>query len=393
MAVPRLTSPPVRFLSLTAVVALAVGLSASSAQAAPATPAASPPNSSAALTQMRTLYQQFATLSESYQEAEVTLGTRQRDAAAATQRAHAAAVRAESHRGRIRNLVRSQARSDPFGTFGAMLSSDSPGQFAARVSLIDAVSSRRAAAVAEAAKASTAAASAANRAETAVAAADKLARELRAQRVDLKRRADRAAALFHRLSAAERQALTEAQTSAAAARASRSSQRTASPSMAPPSMAPPSTAPPSTAPPSTAPPSTAPPATTPPSTPPPSTTPPPVSSRASVAVQTARAQIGDPYVWGATGPDAFDCSGLTSYSWKAAGVILPRTSREQYAAGVKVARSALQPGDLVYFGSPIYHVAIYIGNNTMISAPQPGDVVKYQSLDAFSDYAGATRPG
>ena len=70
---------------------------------------------------------------------------------------------------------------------------------------------------------------------------------------------------------------------------------------------------------------------------------------------------------------------------------IPRTSRQQYAAGVKVSRSALRPGDLVYFGSPIYHVAIYIGNNTMVSAPQPGDVVKYQSVDAFSDYAGATR--
>ena len=112
-----------------------------------------------------------------------------------------------------------------------------------------------------------------------------------------------------------------------------------------------------------------------------------------MAVATARAQIGKPYVWGATGPNSFDCSGLTSYSWRAAGVILPRTSREQYAAGVKVSRSALRPGDLVYFGSPIYHVALYVGSNTMISAPQPGDVVKYQSLDAFSDYAGATRPG
>ena len=172
MAVPRLTSPPLRFLSLTAVVALAVGLSASSAQAAPATPDGSP-TSSGALVQMRTLYQQFATLSESYQEAEVTLGTRRTEAAAATKRAHISAIRAEGHRGRIRHLVRSEARSDPFGTLGAMLSSDSPGEFAARVSLIDAVSSRRAAAVAEAAKASAAAASAASRAETAVAAADK----------------------------------------------------------------------------------------------------------------------------------------------------------------------------------------------------------------------------
>ena len=127
-----------------------------------------------------------------------------------------------------------------------------------------------------------------------------------------------------------------------------------------------------------------------PTDPPPSV---PVSGRAGIAVSTARAQVGKPYVWGATGPDSFDCSGLTGYSWRAAGVTLPRTSRDQYAAGVKVSRDSLQPGDLVYFGSPIYHVAIYIGNNMMISAPQPGDVVKYQSVDAFSDYAGATRPG
>ena len=112
-----------------------------------------------------------------------------------------------------------------------------------------------------------------------------------------------------------------------------------------------------------------------------------------MAVAEARRQVGKPYVWGATGPGSFDCSGLTSWAWRAAGVSIPRTSRQQYAAGVKVSRSALRPGDLVYFGSPIYHVAIYVGGNMMISAPQPGDVVKYQSVDAFSDYAGATRPG
>jgi hypothetical protein len=237
VAVPRLTSGAVRFLSLTAAVALAVGLPAASAQAAPATPAPSPPTSSAeALAQMRTLCQQFATLSESFHEAEVTLGKRKTQAAAATERAHAAAISAEGHRDRVRNLVRSQSRSDPFGTFGAMLSSDSPGQFAAQASLIDVVSSRRAAVVAEAAKASAAARTAESKAKDAVTSADKLARELRVQRADLKRRADQAAALFQRLSMAERQALTEAQTPDAAERASRSTERTAPPSTPPPAV-------------------------------------------------------------------------------------------------------------------------------------------------------------
>jgi cell wall-associated NlpC family hydrolase len=303
---------------------------------------------------MRTLYQQFATLSEAFHEAETTLGKRKVEAAKAKQRALAAAGAAAGYRERIRQLVTSQSRSDPFGTFGAMLSSDSPGEFAAQASIIDAVSSRRAAVLAQAARASAAAEKAESQAKTAAAAADRLTRELRAQRSDLKRRADQAAALFRRLSMAERQALSEAQTPAAAQDRARRAE------------------------------------------PPAQTTPPanvPVSGRAGVAVSTARQQVGKPYVWGATGPGSFDCSGLTSYAWRAAGVEIPRTSRQQYAAGVKVSRSALQPGDLVYFGSPIYHVAIYVGNNTMISAPQPGDVVKYQSVDAFGDYAGATRPG
>lgn len=354
MAIPRPTSPLVRVLSLAAAAALSLGVPAS-AHAAPGTPAPAPPaTSSQALAQMRTLYQQFATASEAFHEAETTLGKRKAQATVARERARIAAGAAANYRDRIRTLVKSQSRSDPFATFGAMLSSDSPGQFAAQASLIDVVSSRRAAVLTQASRASATAARAEGQAKAAVVAADKLTRELRAKRADLKRRADRAAALFQRLSMSERQALSEAQTPGAADRASRSGGRS-SPSV-PPAVV-------------------------------------PVSGRAGVAVSTARQQVGKPYVWGATGPGSFDCSGLTSFAWRAAGVEIPRTSLQQYAAGAKVSRSSLRPGDLVYFGSPIYHVAIYIGNNTMVSAPQPGDVVKYQSVDAFSDYAGATRPG
>ncbi|HWH30521.1 MAG TPA: NlpC/P60 family protein [Mycobacteriales bacterium] len=117
----------------------------------------------------------------------------------------------------------------------------------------------------------------------------------------------------------------------------------------------------------------------------------PASGRARVAVEEAHRQLGKPYRYGGDGPDSFDCSGLTSWVWRAAGVSLPRTSRDQYAQGRKVARADIQPGDLVYFGDPIHHVGIYIGDGQMISAPQSGDRVKIQS--AFrSDFVGATRP-
>jgi cell wall-associated NlpC family hydrolase len=117
----------------------------------------------------------------------------------------------------------------------------------------------------------------------------------------------------------------------------------------------------------------------------------PASGRAAVAVQEAYNKLGSPYSWGAAGPNSFDCSGLTMWSWGKAGVSLPHSSQSQYSSGQHVSRANLQPGDLVFFGSPIHHVGIYIGGGRMISAPQTGDVVKIQ--DAFrGDYAGAVRP-
>ena len=117
----------------------------------------------------------------------------------------------------------------------------------------------------------------------------------------------------------------------------------------------------------------------------------PASGRASVAVRTAYAQLGDPYRWGGTGPDSFDCSGLTSFAWRAAGVSLPHSSRAQYAGGRKVSRSSLRPGDLVFFYSPISHVGIYIGGGKMIDAPHPGTSVRITSISQLP-YSGAVRP-
>ncbi len=119
---------------------------------------------------------------------------------------------------------------------------------------------------------------------------------------------------------------------------------------------------------------------------------PSVSGKAGVAVRFAYAQLGKPYVFGAAGPDSYDCSGLTMAAWGAAGVnIGGHYTQWQWNATARVDRSQLQPGDLVFFYS-LGHVGIYVGNGMVIHAPQPGDVVKLTALDAFGSYDGAGRP-
>ncbi|MGX1883424.1 NlpC/P60 family protein [Streptomyces sp. NPDC055287] len=115
------------------------------------------------------------------------------------------------------------------------------------------------------------------------------------------------------------------------------------------------------------------------------------NSRAGQAVSFAHGAIGKPYVWGATGPSAFDCSGLTQAAWKAAGVALPRTTYTQINSGRRVSRSELAPGDLVFFYSGISHVGLYIGNGEMIHAPRPGAPVRVAPIDQMP-FVGATRP-
>ena len=118
----------------------------------------------------------------------------------------------------------------------------------------------------------------------------------------------------------------------------------------------------------------------------------PVSGRAAAAVQYALAQVGDAYVYGAAGPSAFDCSGLTMMAWAQAGVGLPHSSSAQFGSGPHVSSSDLQPGDLVFYYSPISHVAIYIGNGLIVHAANPGTGVRVAGVFSMP-YAGAVRPG
>ncbi|GAV32303.1 cell wall-associated hydrolases [Coriobacteriaceae bacterium EMTCatB1] len=126
-------------------------------------------------------------------------------------------------------------------------------------------------------------------------------------------------------------------------------------------------------------------------TPPPDLGDPVRAPRGSV-VQIALSKLGTPYRWGASGPDAFDCSGFTMWVYAQVGVSLPHSSRAQYDCGERVSRANLRPGDLVFFGrSRIHHVGIYIGGNRYVHAPHTGDVVRISSLDR-ADYVGACRP-
>ena len=116
------------------------------------------------------------------------------------------------------------------------------------------------------------------------------------------------------------------------------------------------------------------------------------SSKGAKALAFAKKQLGDSYRYGATGPNAWDCSGLTGGAWKAAGVKIPRTSQAQYRSGRKVAKSDLKPGDLVFFYSGISHVGIYAGGGKVIHASRPGKPVQYIKM-SYMPYQGARRPG
>ena len=119
---------------------------------------------------------------------------------------------------------------------------------------------------------------------------------------------------------------------------------------------------------------------------------PAASGGAAAAVQFAMAQVGDSYVYGAAGPDAYDCSGLTMTAWAQGGVSLPHSSSAQMGSGTPVSASALQPGDLVFYYSPVSHVGIYVGGGMIVHAANPSTGVNMAPVGSMP-IAGAVRPG
>jgi cell wall-associated NlpC family hydrolase len=126
--------------------------------------------------------------------------------------------------------------------------------------------------------------------------------------------------------------------------------------------------------------------------PPPGGPPPALNANAQAAIDAAYSVIGVPYQFGGSSPESgFDCSGLTMWAWSHAGVSLPHSSAMQYAVLPHVAQSDLQPGDLVFFYSPIHHVGLYVGGGRMIDAPFTGTVVQMRPVE-WDVYVGAARP-
>lgn len=118
------------------------------------------------------------------------------------------------------------------------------------------------------------------------------------------------------------------------------------------------------------------------------------NSRGSIALRYALKQVGDVYVWAAAGPTRWDCSGLTMRAFQQAGVSLPHSSRIQVRYGKNISYSSVKPGDLLFFGNPISHVSIYMGNGKMVQAPRPGkkvEVVPFTKKFGAKPFVGARR--
>ncbi len=127
--------------------------------------------------------------------------------------------------------------------------------------------------------------------------------------------------------------------------------------------------------------------TAPPPPPPPNT-----SGNVQAVIDEAYRQIGTPYHYGGSTPaEGFDCSGFTAWVWSKGGVTLPHSSRAQYGVTTRISRNNLRPGDLVFYGSPIHHVALYVGNGTIVHAPHSGSTVRENSIDYWDSIAGYGR--
>ncbi|SNS03179.1 Cell wall-associated hydrolase, NlpC family [Geodermatophilus saharensis] len=306
-------------------------------------------------------------VTEQFNEAREALAAQQAAAAAAAASLAQAQAEVDTARRQVVGIARSAYTGDGMGSFQALMTSEDADEFVNRVSLLQGVAGYQGELLGQAVAATETATAAQTAAAEAAAEAQRQYDAVAAQQADLEGQIAAYQADFARLSAEEQRAALEAAAAAHAAgdqRASRDEDREEpAAEEAPVASSAPAAAPA------------------------------PASGVAGTVVATAMAQRGDPYVWAAAGPDSFDCSGLTQYAFKAAGISLPHSSKMQSQMGTAVAKSDLQPGDLVFFYSPVSHVGIYIGNGQMVHAPTSGDVVKVAGIDSMGSYSGARRIG
>ncbi|SDF87188.1 Cell wall-associated hydrolase, NlpC family [Klenkia brasiliensis] len=338
---PRSTA---RRWSRTAVPAVAAGvlltLTAGPATAAPTTAA----EAADAVTEAA---QQVEALGEQVNDAELAVADKQAEAAAATAAADTAAAAVTALQPQVDAIVRSGFVDGVPSGLETMLSSDSADDVLQRVSTINQLTDHTDAVLGQLAAAQQAAEQARADADAATAAAATALADLQAQQDQVQAQLATYRADYARLSGPEQAQVDRAVAGPELSAASMADAAAAAPAAAP-------------------------------------------TAAAGVAIEAALAQLGKPYVWGSSGPAGFDCSGLMQYAYAAAGISLPHSSRAQSGLGTPVSRADLQPGDLVFFYSPVSHVGMYIGNGQMVHASVTGRPVAVTSVDQRG-YVGARR--
>ncbi len=294
---------------------------------------AEPGTTAEAMEQVRQAAQELTSIDAQIDEAEVIVARLQEASRVAAAEAADARRRLDSFEPQLRAIAQSGYIGENQSRVAAFLTSGSATDLVQQMATLDVIADRTNAIVAEVALLQDAAELAEAEADEAAVTAEAALGQLQAQQVDVQGRIEQYESDFARLTAEEQAAVTTA---------------IAGPTLAAPTVAELPVVP---------------------------------GSAIATVIETALAQVGDPYVWGASGPDGFDCSGLTSYAYAAAGVSLPRASRSQATVGREVSRAELQPGDLVFFYNPISHVGLYIGNGQMVHARTFGQPVAVTTVD------------
>jgi cell wall-associated NlpC family hydrolase len=320
----------------TALVAVATGV------LAPTAASADPAEVARAAAAMQEAAQRLTLLDEQLHQAHLVVEEKRAAADEAAAQAAAAQAALDVYAPRLRAIAKSGYTGKTQTRVSAFLLSASPEELVQQMATLDVIADHTSAVIAEVAAAQ-------DVAERAQIAADELADtskaafgQLEAQKAEVEKEVEKYQADFERLSAAEQARVTTA---------------VAGRSMSPPSV---------------------------------SDLPLADGSAAAIAIEVALSKVGSRYAMGGSGPDVFDCSGLTSYAYAAAGVMLPHSSRAQSTLGQRVERSALQPGDLVFYYTPISHVALYIGNGMIVHARTYGVPLSVTSVDQ-SGYRWAVR--
>ncbi|MCW2695559.1 MAG: putative Cell wall-associated hydrolase [Modestobacter sp.] len=350
---PRLIGRLGTAVLLAAAASLAVTVLPGVAKAAPDPAAAEATSPQEATELVAAANDQLEAVTEEVNDAQVQLEEQQAAAAAAGEAVAAAQAQLAALDTQIRQVARSAFTGENLGHFNALMTSGSAEEFLAQVNMLDAIAGHTDDVLAEVAAASAVAQEAKAGADAAAATAQQTLDQVTAKQADLTTRITDYRSQFAALTAAQQEEVQQSQAGPALpAPGGSSASRSVTAQAAGPVPA--------------------------------------ASEAAQVAVDTALAQLGDPYVWAAGGPNAFDCSGLTQYAYAAAGVRLPHSSAAQSRMGTAVPRSELQPGDLVFFRSPVSHVGMYIGGGRMVHAATFGVPVQVTSVD-MAGYAGARR--